>query len=335
MSRISTSLLIALSLIVCAAIWPLDARASDNSNAPEIQNETMRDEVIRGEVVEPISDRIPDIQDTLDETAEKVEAGIKQTTEKVTESETAQNAKAAAGDLSEELDEISDNSITDEGEEAIKKKAKTTKTKATDLMEDLKKARDTLVGKQKESTPFLRGMILPFFQPVFLIAMIVFGLWTGQLREALPAVWVIPMTVVAAMVAAAFITVFIPELRPNLSVGEGENLLNRTSIDTIAVIPAILLGLIVGLRLRMVPVIAFLFSAAIGLFFGFTRITDITPHTVDFILFWLGFGLTSLIFSVFGIGLQDFLRSMGMGLFVRAFGFISVLGGIVLAVAVF
>ncbi len=204
---------------------------------------------------------------------------------------------------------------------------------SSDFVEDLKQARDILT-KNTTSRPFLRGMLMPLFQPVFMVIMFCFGLWTGQESGKLSTIWAVPIVLFVSIVAAAFISAFHPQWQPDLTFASTPYLPDMTTNGVIGVVLSMVVGAMVGMQFTLPAYIALVFAALAGLGLGFTHtINDIGETSL--VSFWLGFGLSGLIFNIIGIGFETFLESINLSVMVRLVGFICVCLGFVLAVNVF
>lgn len=204
------------------------------------------------------------------------------------------------------------------------------------LLEDLKQARDVLTN-DTTNRPFLRGLLMPLFQPVFMLIMFCFGLWTGQQSDKLSTIWAVPIILLVGVVAAAFITAFHPEWKPDLTFANNSLVPDMTANGVTGVVLSIIVGFVVGMQLTFPAYAAIAFAVVAGLGLGFT-------HTVDnesgggsgqLVSFWVGFGLSGLIFNIIGIGFETFLESINLSVIVRLVGFVCVCLGFVLAVNVF
>ncbi len=203
------------------------------------------------------------------------------------------------------------------------------------FIEDLRQARDVLT-QNTTSRPFLRGMLMPLFQPVFMLIMFCFGLWTGQQTGKLSTIWAVPIVLLVSVVTAAFITAFHPEWHPDLTFSENQFVPDMTANGVTGVVLAMAIGLIVGMQLTFPAYLALALAVFAGLGLGFTHTIEGENATSgDLVSFWLGFGLSGLIFNIIGIGFETFLESINLSVIVRGVGFICVLLGFVLAVNVF
>ena len=204
------------------------------------------------------------------------------------------------------------------------------------FLDDLKQARDILT-KDATNRPFLRGLLMPLFQPVFMLIMFCFGLWTGQQSNKLSTIWAVPIVLFVSVFAAAFITAFHPEWRPDLSFADNQFIPDMTANGVTGVILSMGVGFIVGLQLTFPAYIALAFAGVAGLGLGFTHTveSETAGGSSALLSFWLGFGLSGLIFNIIGIGFETFLESINLSFLVRLVGFACVCLGFVLAVNVF
>lgn len=204
------------------------------------------------------------------------------------------------------------------------------------FLNDLKQARDVLT-QDTTNRPFLRGLLMPLFQPVFMLIMFCFGLWTGQQSDKLSTIWAVPIILLVGVVASAFITAFHPEWQPDLTFADNQFIPDMTANGVTGVVLSILVGFVVGMQITFPAYFAIAFASIAGLGLGFTHTVEESTGagSGELVSFWLGFGLSGLIFNIIGIGFETFLESINLSVMVRLVGFICVGLGFVLAVNVF
>ncbi|MDB5478086.1 MAG: hypothetical protein JWM96_581 [Alphaproteobacteria bacterium] len=192
------------------------------------------------------------------------------------------------------------------------------------LVEDLKKARDIIMGSAGDNA-FARGLIIALFQPMFLAAMFSLGLWAGQMSERFKHVWALPVVAFTAIFIGAFITAYHSEWKPEFG-GEGHSkiLSSLQSTEVVTVLVGLLVGGAVAARLILPPVLALLGAIAAGLILGFSQTTELGEHHNSLLPFWAGFGLTGLLVNIFGLGFETFLGSINLAMVTRWIGLATV-----------
>lgn len=213
-------------------------------------------------------------------------------------------------------------------------KEKESATKESRFQQDFAKMRDILIDGAGNK-PLLRGMLLPLFQPVFIAVMLAMGLWASQLSDRLTIIWSIPSAMFLGLVVASFIATFHPEWKPDLTFQDEPLLPDITSIQVTAIFSALVVGALVAANKSLTPPIDIALAGFVGLMNGFTQNAIATDGNIDSVIFWIGFGMTGLIFSIIGIGFETFLRSLHLSVVVKFLGILTVLMSLILAINVF
>lgn len=233
--------------------------------------------------------------------------------------------------------------VTAPTETAASEAAPTEKPKAEDkevfkeldaFSQDMTKIRDILV-ESAGNRPLLRGMMLPLFQPMFLAIMFCFGLWASQISDRVPIIWSVPAALFLSVVAAAFISAFHQEWKPDLTFGDSKYLPDLTDVQITTMLCAIAIGAMVAFNKSISPIGDIAFASAVGLVSGFSQTSINTDGNHDTLMFWVGFGMTAVLLNIIGIGFETFLKSMKLSRLVQFFGVLSVGLGFMLAVQVF
>lgn len=201
--------------------------------------------------------------------------------------------------------------------------AEVTKNVVAGLGEDIRKAREALLGQNGQSdSPFARGLLIALFQPLFIASMFCLGLWAGQMHERLSTIWMMPVFAYAATVIGAFIAVYHSDWKPQFDSGI---LAQFQTTDAVTLIVGLVIGTVVALQLLVPPLIAVAGVTLAGLWLGFSQTADLGDHHNALLPFWAGFGLTGLLVNIFGIGFETFLESSKLQVVTRLAGVATLL----------
>ncbi len=210
-------------------------------------------------------------------------------------------------------------------EEAAKEATKDSSTTqaiketAQSLAADLKKARDVIL-EGSGGSPFGRGFLIALFEPVYLMSMLSLGLWSGQMSNRLKNIWMLPVVAFLATVAAAFITTYHTDWKPDLSSEKFAILKDLESTDAATLVIGLIVGGAVGMGFTVPPVFALAGAGVVGLTLGFSQISEVGAHKNSLLPFWTGFGLMGLLINIFGIGFETFLESISLATVTRWLG---------------
>lgn len=207
-----------------------------------------------------------------------------------------------------------------EAAEAVDKATATLPEAPATLSEDIRNAKELLMGKGGDSV-FARGFLVALFQPVFLASMFCLGLWAGQMSERVKNIWVLPVFVLVATLVGSFIATYHTEWMPKVDGDAPKLIASLQSTDAVAVVVGLLVGGAVAMQMIVAPIFAVLGAIVAGLALGFSQTTEMGEHHNSLMLFWSGFGLMGLLVNIFGIGFETFLQSIKLPALTRAVGF--------------